>query len=69
MHTLFIDDDHFSTPNFKRKESINPSIFRLGKYASIDHFVTDETDLKVTGQSLFVCLLLNYEAIFVHSLK
>ena len=55
MHTLFIDYDHFSTPNFKRKKSINPSIFRLGKYASIDHFVTDETDLKVTGQSLF-CL-------------
>ena len=41
----FINYDHSSTP----------SIFRLGKYASINHFVTDETDLKVTGQSLF-CL-------------
>ena len=51
----FINYDHLSTLNFKRKKSINPSIFRLGKYASIDHFVTDETDLKVTGQSLF-CL-------------
>ena len=49
----FINYDHFSTPNSKKK--ISPSIFSLGKHASINHFVTDETDLKVTGQSLF-CL-------------
>ena len=49
----FINYDHFSTPNSKKK--ISSSIFSLGKHASINHFVTDETDLKVTGQSLF-CL-------------
>ena len=51
----FISYDHFSIPNSKKKNYNSPSIFRRGKYASIDHFVTDETDLKVTDQSLF-CL-------------
>ena len=39
---------------------------RFGKYASIDHFVTDETDLKVTGQSLFfVCCLITKLFLFI----
>ena len=65
--------DHFTTPNSKNNNNSKslPAYFVLeNNYASIDHFVTDETDLKVTGQSLFfVCCLTDYEAIFVHTLK
>ena len=67
MHTLFIDYDHFSTPNFKRKKSINPSIFHLGKYASIIILWRTKLIWKWLVNLCFVCLLLNYEARYFRS--
>ena len=60
--------NHFTNPNSKNNNNSKslPVYIVFAKYASIDHFVTDETDLKVTGQSLFfVCCLITKLFLFI----
>ena len=62
--------DQFTTPNSKNNNNNNNNNKSLPAYFVLEnmhhHFVTDETDLKVTGQSsLFVCCLITKPFSFI----